>query len=269
MARLPGHIVALIHQTELHESGWWNEAIDRLLLASLWLAEGPLGADAIERAIRNDAGVDLGRPTVEEAIHRLVQREQITARGDQYSLTLAARMRIETEVAEADALAGSAAQQFTDLLAKHCPELQDVVEWEDFNERFLLGLVSELGASVYRILVNDAHSPDFHTAVDAYIQGYPAEHRERLRAAAIAFLDPTNTTVRDYVLQQLAASFVAIAAGLDEPTLKALADASRSRPVFTLFLDTNFVFSLLGLHENPANEAAQAVKALADAIADM
>lgn len=51
---------------------------------------------------------------------------------------------------------------------------------------------------------------------------------------------------------------------LPRTTLETLAQSTRKRVSFTVFGDTNLLFSLLELHENPANEAATALEGLVE-----
>lgn len=47
---------------------------------------------------------------------------------------------------------------------------------------------------------------------------------------------------------------------LDKQTIEYLTSASDKKPVFKIFVDTNFLFSILELHDNPSNESALRLK---------
>jgi hypothetical protein len=75
-------------------------------------------------------------------------------------------------------------------------------------------------------------------------------------------LDPQNSYVREYILRNLNAYFFLEACNLSEENLQALFGQSGNVPSFKVFVDTNFLFSILGLHENPSNEAADSLMKL-------
>lgn len=266
MTHLPNQVVALIHQTELHRSGWWDEAIDRFILAVLWMSSEPLSAQTVTDTISSEVGVQLDATTVQEALDGLVQQRWASLRHERFYLTATKRQELDVEVQGMEERALAAAARLASLVDQDWPQLRTIVTWDSFNENLLLPLVSELGADVYRIITNSAHASALDEALNDFLNRYPAEYRSGLRTLTISFLDPHDSVTRNYVLQQLAASFTVRAAGLDTITLKSLSEAAHHRTTFTLFLDTNFVFSLLGLHDNPANEAAESVAMLAQAI---
>jgi hypothetical protein len=44
---LPKEVTALIHHIELNKAGWWDRAAQRLVIASIWLANEPLSTDQV------------------------------------------------------------------------------------------------------------------------------------------------------------------------------------------------------------------------------
>jgi hypothetical protein len=67
--QLSRELVSLIHYVELHRTGWWDRALDRLVLAAVWL-KAPTTLDEV--AIFLDAGLDhrVDRDRVELVIER-------------------------------------------------------------------------------------------------------------------------------------------------------------------------------------------------------
>ncbi len=80
----------------------------------------------------------------------------------------------------------------------------------------------------------------------------------------IEFLNPQNPLVRGLILRKLNAYFFLEAIKLPTTAIDKINLASKKQVTFKVFVDTNFLFSFLGLHENPSNEAA---KTLLDTIA--
>ena len=55
---------------------------------------------------------------------------------------------------------------------------------------------------------------------------------------------------------------------ISKKTLEAIEKSQSKKPKFRLFLDTNFLFSVLGLHENPADSAAATLLTLSKSLKD-
>ena len=90
-----------------------------------------------------------------------------------------------------------------------------------------------------------------------FVALFATSRRVELRSAIGRFLDPNDAKVRRYVTEHLDASFLVRASGLTSDALVDISEFGRRPPTFRLFLDTNFLFSLLDLHDNPSNESAQ------------
>jgi len=60
-APLPTELVSLVHHIELNKAGWWEKAIQRLILASVWLSGNKLELDGILKALRENFQADLDR----------------------------------------------------------------------------------------------------------------------------------------------------------------------------------------------------------------
>jgi len=71
-----------------------------------------------------------------------------------------------------------------------------------------------------------------------------------------SFFSSQNPKVRAFVLRSLHSHLLCLAASLPLASLAALQDKAKDNLHLRIFLDTNFLFSILGLHENPSNEAA-------------
>ncbi|MBI4337157.1 MAG: hypothetical protein HY683_04925 [Chloroflexi bacterium] len=154
---------------------------------------------------------------------------------------------------EAEQVQNQARARFIAVCRQHCPSCEPEESWKAFNEKLLVPLVRELGARTYEILSSTQKSFVGNIAFEEFFRMFPENQQDNLRTAILAFLDPKNDVVRTFMLGYLNSYFFMESASLDTSALDALA---RVKPSFTLFLDTNFVFSILGLHDNPSNAAA-------------
>jgi hypothetical protein len=155
-----------------------------------------------------------------------------------------------------------AKKRFTDLFNAACPGVNLEEAWRSFNEDLLMPLVQEVGARTYELISGSKLHLDKLLRFPEYLQRYPHESKPAVRNAIVAFLDPADSNVRSYILRHLNAYFLAEAGNLGKETLDSLAKVAEKPPAFNIFLDTNFLFSILGLHDNPSNEAAKSLMQL-------
>lgn len=134
-----------------------------------------------------------------------------------------------------------------------CPEVDAAKAWQKFTKA-LNKAIHVTGANLYHLLADGNLQRDVDWLSD-FIDKFPAEHREGLRVVLKEFFAPGNQVCRRQVLRYLTAHFFAEAAQLRPETLNVIDNDRKTRSI-KVVLDTNFIFSVLQLHENPADEAA-------------
>jgi hypothetical protein len=130
---------------------------------------------------------------------------------------------------------------------------------------FLYPLLAQLGARVYELFSGDFRLDKSVPYYGQLIQPICKKYGDVLRHVLVNFLDPNDSAIRSYILRRLNASFIRQASGLNIDVLEKLGEA-RGHERLQIFLDTNFVFSFLKLHDNPANEVADDLLTLIDTI---
>lgn len=253
--RLPRELRSLIHHVELHRSGWWDRALERLVLVTLW-RRAPATTDDIVGVLSVGLDGRLSRDRVDAVVAQALASGAIVE-------TLDGRFKPSEEVdralrAELDEVLSSEERvkvRLVGLAADAGLDVDPSELWRDFEALFMLPLVRDAGARIYEVLTSTA---DIGVAVPTYAQiinPLCEKYGPEVRSMLVAFLDPADADVRSYVLRNLNADFVREAAGL-ETGVDAL-KASRGRPDrVRVFLDTNFLLSFLELHDNPSNEVA-------------
>ena len=93
--------------------------------------------------------------------------------------------------------------------------------------------------------------------IDKFVVEVGREHSIVLKEAVSRFLDPKNDRVRQYITRILHACFCVEAIGLSPEVLDKLSQTVQQRSVLRLYVDTNFLFCLLDIHENPSNASAR------------
>ena len=256
-AKLSSELVSLVHHIELNRTGWWQLAVQRLTLLGLWLAPTgtTLDAHGIAITLTDQFGVEVGEALIREQLEMLGQTNNVVRLpSGEYKIAEAALGQLEEDLRAADALEHEAEARFRELVAERCPALATATIWQEFVDVFLLPLIKHLGANTYNLVTKTAFTQDapfFQVLTDQFGK----DNGPTLKQIAADFLDPGNATVRQFVLRLMNSYFFVQASSLDAKTVKALS-ANGTRFSAYIFVDTNFIFSLLGLHDNPADEAA-------------
>lgn len=270
MGGLKPEIVAVAQDIELDRADWWRVGLTRTVLAGLWMTTEQATRASIRGDVCEILGISVADGDVDSAVLQLIN-DGLVFESPTGELTMGeqARELFDRDLEAVLEVEEQAFQDFSMILGHADLGLDERETWGSFNSLVLEPLILSLGARTYELIKAET-SPDDDTTLRliADLSSISGEHAEALREVAVKFLDPSNANTRSYVLRRLNASFFMKAAGMSGAALDALDRARHSTRRMTLLLDTNFVFSLLGLHENPSNEEAVALRDLAESIRD-
>jgi hypothetical protein len=262
--KLSPELVSLVHHIELNKAGWWDLAVQRLVLTAFWMKRGmiALSPDEVKTTLAVEFSIALDAALIAKELQVLQTGGQLVILTDgRFKLAEQTIRDCEHELAEAVELEASVKRRFQTLLAQCCPAIDSDRAWGVFLETFLLPTVSELGANTYRLITGSGVEIDL-PQLKPFTDSFPAVETVGLHNFVRAFLDPADASVRRYVLRTMNAYFVVRASGLNKQTVERLAQSATQQPPTVLFFDTNVLFSLLGLHENPADEGSLALMSL-------
>jgi hypothetical protein len=262
-SHLPPEVVSLVHHLELNRTGWWDTAIEKLILAVLWRADRGLNPADILAGLRDSYSLPLGQSTIANRIHTLKSRRDVITQADgTLTLAEAARALLDSQVVTYNELLARLRSHAASLVPATVSETLRASTWDQLYDGVLVTWIRSTGAHAYRLFASSAGA-DRVVAISAHIEAflsrYPLEVRQPLKATLESWLASKDPDLRAVVLQTLNAHFVLEASRLDKGTLDALLPRGAALPKFHLFVDTNLLFSLLALHDNPANEAASAL----------
>jgi len=265
-SRLPKELISLIYNIELNKVDWFNRFLCQAISGILWLANKPLDNSEISQGLTT-WGIHTAMDKIKKAIDTLLENNTINRLPEgKYKLFESYRKDFEEQVESAEVREKHVKKRFRDLLSGHCPQLDPQDTWEKFNEELLIPKIQEWGARFFEIF-HVGRSVDIETAtIEAFLAFYPENLHYNLRELILEVLDPTDVNIRSYLLNILDAYLVKEAAGLSETTIRLLQE--ETRPEFNILVDTNFIFSILSLHENPSNESAQKLFALINSVKD-
>lgn len=255
---IDANILNLVQHVELNKIGWWDSVIQRLIMATLWMdgKVDSMSVDDLERALKSHFDLDLGA-RLNSVIDQIAGIGNIIKLSDgKIRLSEACLKTINSDVHEAEEIIDRAKKAFIDTLT--CEEITSAEKeqiWGDFNDSFLRPFIKNIGANIYELLNVRSVNLD-QSLLDTFLGHYRPEQRDYLFNSAQFFLTSTDQNVRSYILRSLNTHFCVEACGLDQKTIRSLQNSIGQAKNVTLFIDTNFLFSILELHENPSNAAA-------------
>ena len=267
MAALPRELVSLVHHVQLNQSGWWDVAVERLVLAALWRAGGPIHPEAITRVAAHDFGVRLPPGSPERAAQRLISRDDVLALEDGRVKLPELRMaEYEAKRSEGERRELHVKDRFRRALEETGCSCDAERTWQLFQEKWLQPTVAAAGARTYELVAGAPEEWVSAADIGVFTEALPDTQREAAREAVAKFFDPADTILRGYLLALMDAYFVVEAGGLSKETITAINELTAKHPRFVVFLDTNTIFSMLGLHGAVAKEASRGVFRVAEEV---
>lgn len=254
---LPKEVAVLVHHIELNRSGWWDKVVQRLALATVWWSDHPPSADQIKKTLLQEFKLSLSHDKLRAALSALEKQDLLVALQEgQYRIPDAQRLVFEQDIAAAEKVEFDACEFFCKLTRELCADLDANSVWSAFQTKLLTPLIKEVGANAYHLITGESLRVD-QNLVDYFLKGFKPEFHSGLRELVTHFLDPKKDEVRAHVSRMLHARFCVEAGGLPEEAIQKLNATVGKQAQFRVFVDTNFLFSLLELYENPSNAAAR------------
>ncbi len=259
---LPAEVVALVEHVELNRAGWWDKTVHRLTVAAVWLEHEACNAERIQDSLKSQFRLSLSAARMASVLSALEKQGTLLRLNDgKYRIPDEYRSSFEKEVADAERVSSDATEFFRELVVSMCPDVDAQAVWSAFESEFLAPLIRDVGANAYRLIAGEQMFID-KTLVDRFLSRFQSDHKSKLSELVTTFLDPKNDKVRAYVSRMLHARFCVEASGLPEGVIQKLNAIVGKQIRFRVFVDTNFLFSLLELHENPSNAAATELQEL-------
>jgi hypothetical protein len=268
---LPDELVSLIHHVELNKVNWWKQALQRLIVATIWQSEKQLSsAAAIRSELKRIIGIEIAESNLAAELQSLLESMELRRLPNgRIKLSDEQERKCHADLEGNREIERNVQDKFIRQVATVCSKEKAEHLWHSFNTEFLIPLTREFGAKTYDMLSGN-HRP-FAESVSfaAFLDRYPPELARIVRSAVLDVLDPADLNSKAYVMRYLNAYFFVQSAGLSKKSLARITEGlSTRRPSFNVFVDTNFLFSILRLHDNPSNEAALSLVELINNISE-
>jgi hypothetical protein len=264
---LPRELTCLVHHIELNQAGWRQSALSRLILILLWRRAEQANVRDLRGELHSACSLDVDLEELKDTLQALADEGSIIAVTPtlyKVSENTARKIAEESKQAEnsEERLCGLLDEAFRN---RELPVSGKAI-WAKVQESLLLPMVQELGARTYEVLSGKQQVLPGFTKVGAILHDYPEQQRQPILDVLKTVIDPRQPDVKAHLLRLLNAYFFLEATRLEQTTLDKLALRANESRALHLFVDTNFVFSILGLHEESENEAARALIELTNAI---
>lgn len=269
--QLSSAVISLIHHNELHTKGWWEKTIQNLIIAVLGGNENnAMTRQQIADVFKKDYQVNLDNGKLDKQVSELVNSQKVIALpSDLVKLSEQIFTDYKSDLQEQIILENEAETKFKTIIQKNFVEINCDEVWLKFNSVLLLPSIKELGIRILDFLKTDSQS----LANSEHFKNFILEYKDfelSLKSALLEFFNLQNEVVRLYLIRQINAYFFLVASNLDEKTIKKVYEFSKIRTEIVIYLDTNFLFSVVDIHDNPQNEAAkylmQVIKSISNSI---
>ena len=257
MNKLSPEIVSLIHHIKLHETGWREKAIQSLIISTIGnKGNSQLSQNDIFNVLTAEIKSSIDRNIFNKQIEVLLSNKSLLSLG-RGLLTLSDEkyddcLRQFHKQSEIDS---STYNLFLTICNRRLPSLPAGEIWEDFVENLLLPVIKQIGAKTNEwISGKHKFNMDDYPQHQTFINKY-GEFSSQLSKAIFEFLDFQNEYVKQFILSQRDAYFFVQATSLETKDVEAIYKNAKTQTNLKIFVDTNFLLTLLDLHDNPSNEA--------------
>lgn len=253
---LATELVPLVHHIELAKAGWGARLAEQLVAAAAFASTQPMSQADLRQAIERQYGVRVADAAISRALgHWRSKKILLEIESGRYRLSEAGRGAIEKQCDETTNLESDAHRTFDEILTRHGLAIDGA--WGSFQTKCLRPLINDVGARIYHVLSGEPPSADHDRHVESYTTLFAPEQRGALASAVDEFIRLSTPAARRYILQHLHAHLLMSAASLPGPTLDRLQTRLKATTQLTLIVDTNVLFSILDLHENPGNDPSR------------
>ena len=253
----------LCHVLPLMKAGKVREVVDGLVMTVLVLEDVPLStAGSVVGAVDGFFGIEIDEVAIQKSIdgHLAAGRLLRDPSSKQLIPSLGAKAEALKRVEDGRALEGSVRTEWSAELEVEGYSRKQSLELWDTLKAYMARAFRQHGAMAAQLLdpsleVSAGDSANLAASLEAAIgDTCPSVEPDALRAAISGFFERPTAERTRYVAQLLDGTFSFFALTANEVT--AVYVRGQLAPL-KLFLDTNFIFGLLDLHENPLSDVSK------------
>lgn len=264
-SNIPSELAGLIHNVKLNEMNWLNKYIRNSILAFfLEFQDKRANINEIRDYLHKKVNIsDSIGYIIDEELHSLCKENILIELSENFfKIENNEEEKLRESIEKYKQMEESVVDIFTHVILPKHDTLKGLITWESFESDFLDALIMNEGAKVYEVFLGEKSDSIF--VYDKYISSFPKEFQNDVRCVIIEFFNYKDNNIKNYICSKLTSYFCVRATGLKKEDLDRLLLIADSKTIeLNYFLDTNMLFSIIGLHENPSNTS---VLSLADII---
>ena len=258
-------IYSLVQHIELNKKGWVVNGIKAIIKQVLGeRSDVLLSKKEIEDILKNINEFRFNSLDFEKAINDLKSnKELIELPKNCYQLSSEEKNNFESSLKKYRLVESETKKFFINTVSKLVStdtgiDYEDI--WNDFVSLLIIPLIAKTGAKSFEIITGNGRDIDY-TNDNEFFHKY--QHiSSNLQRLIISFFSVENEFVKNYLLNLLKAYYFVEASHLPKESLEKIYDLSKVQSSLKIFVDTNFLLSLLDLHDNPSNDAANSLRDL-------
>lgn len=254
---LSKELTMLVQHIELNRSGWQDKTIQKLVIGMVWLTDCPPCVEKIQDILKQECFLTLGLDKINSVLSGLIKDKLLIRLPDgTYRIPDSQRKKFEQEIKKIERVEREAREVFFTMAEELRLGLDIQSLWSLFETKFLTPLIKEVGASTFELIMGKEIPMD-KNLIERFLSNFRQESRPYIKNLVTDYLDSKKEKVRAHISRMLHARFCVEACGLPEAIIQKVNETVGKQTVFRILVDTNFLFSLLELHENPSNDAAR------------
>ena len=255
---LPSSIVSLIHHSKLNERGWWEKSISNLIIGVIAEHDNlPVSKEVVlKRLVDYQINIDFTR--FDKQFLKLLKEGVILSFDNLFIVSEEYYNRFKKAYEDQIDVEEYSKNKFQSLLLKKIPSINFEHVWNEFNQNLLIPLVKENGVRIRDFINVGGKGVSASNRFQIFIDNFGTE-ADNMSSVIVEFLNPSDKNIKAFVIRLLNAYFFIEASNLNQDSLKEIYHLSEGKSKLDIYVDSNFLFSLLDLHENSYNEASQAL----------
>jgi len=258
---LSNEIHALAHHVNLYEAGWRDRALELITIKVLGDGDGLHSPEALTNKVNEMLPVPIGNSHINQILDKLIKDGKVVeVSTSSIKLSEETRTKLREQLENQYQLEKGVQDTF-DTIFEDLDQQADI-HWNEFRDEFLFPLVSELGVRAYELLSGESIDVGRADAYVRFIDRVPKNCRSVFSDQIALFLNAQNHEVRSYILRLLNTVFLVQATHLSDKTLEYVIARTKQSLRINVIVDTNFLFSLIGLHDNPADDVSGTLQSL-------
>jgi len=252
---LSKEIISLIHHQSLNEQGWRDKSIQNFIVFIIYEYGSSLAVQEITTKMKDDLGVGLSNEEAQAAINILVQKNRLIDQQLKYKIPEEERKKIVEEISSYKNIEKVCKEVFLKIIENCCLGKINYT-WEFFDQEVITPVISENGARAVDIIASREVSDESCRGLKQILDVFGKKYNCNIEELTLNFLNNDNESVREFLFLKIKAYFSLEANSLSEKTLESIKNSYSIPPVFNIFLDTNFLLSYFGFHDQEAHDAA-------------